>query len=186
MRCISDHILDIVQNSVRAKATLIEIVLESSVENDLFSIVIKDNGIGMDSDTVLKATDPFYTSRKTRKVGLGLSLLQQNAIQGGGGFRITSEPGNGTRVEATFRLSNPDMLPLGDVWDSFYLNVVSWPEISFFYCHKTDAGEFLVTSFEIHELLQDMPFNTRKIRSAVTEYIKNNIKELEKTKYQYD
>jgi signal transduction histidine kinase len=120
MKTISDHVLDIVRNSVRAKATLIEIVIEEDITNDLYSLIINDNGCGMNSEVLQKATNLFFTSRTTRKVGLGLSLLKQNVENANGSFAVTSEEGGGTKVIAVFQHSNIDRPPLGDIWDTWY------------------------------------------------------------------
>jgi len=96
MRTISDHILDILENCVRAFATLIEIMISEDKNCDLYSVIIRDNGCGMTEETAQKAVEPFFTSRTTRKVGLGLPFLKQNAEQAGGSLHIGSEPGKGT------------------------------------------------------------------------------------------
>jgi len=106
MKTISDHILDIVQNSVKAGATLIEIIVREKWNDDLYTLEIRDDGCGMDSETAARALEPFFTSRTTRKVGLGLPLLRQNAMQTGGSVAIDSEPGRGTAVTARFGYSH--------------------------------------------------------------------------------
>src|SRR6056297_3370699 len=103
MKTISEHVLDIVGNSVSAKATLIEIIIEEDKKNDFYSLIIKDNGCGMSAEVLKQATNPFFTSRTTRKVGLGLSLLKQNAENADGSFTIDSTPGEGTLVKAVFQ-----------------------------------------------------------------------------------
>ncbi len=121
MKTLSDHILDIVQNSIQAKANLIKIRLEENKIKDICSLIISDNGCGMDTETLKQASNPFFTTRTTRKVGLGLSLLKQNAERANGSFLLSSEQNKGTRVEAVFQLSNMDKPVLGEIWDVFYL-----------------------------------------------------------------
>jgi signal transduction histidine kinase len=102
MKDLSLHILDIVQNSISAGAANISIRIDENVVTDTFSIEIEDDGCGMDQQTVQKVTDPYYTSRTTRKVGLGVPLFKQNAEMSGGTFGIESQPGKGTTVRAVF------------------------------------------------------------------------------------
>ena len=99
---LPDHIMDIAQNSIRARATRIEIRVDEHAADDALAITISDNGEGMDEDTARKAVDPFFTSRATRKVGLGIPLLKQNAEATGGQLSIRSAPGEGTALKATF------------------------------------------------------------------------------------
>ena len=149
MRTLSEHVLDIVQNAIKAKATLIEIIVEEDKINNLCSLIIKDNGCGMDKKTVDHAVDPFFTSRTTRKVGLGLPLLKQNAEASGGSFKLESEQGKGTIVTASFELSHLDKPPLGDIWESYYLTLLSYANGELVYKHVTDKGSFRISSEEL-------------------------------------
>jgi hypothetical protein len=178
MKTISDHILDIFQNSVNAKATLIEIMLDFNKKQDLCTLKIDDNGCGMSRETLEKATNPFFTTRKTRKVGLGLSLLKQNAEMANGKFAISSTPGKGTQVEAIFQLSHFDRPELGDVWNSLYLCMLN-SDIEIRYQHKTEKGIFRFSSEEIRESLDGMSMQQTEIREAIIDYIKNNITEIQ-------
>jgi signal transduction histidine kinase len=139
MKTISEHVLDIVQNSVRAGATLIEIIVVENKLSDLYALTIKDNGCGMSRELLEKAANPFFTSRKTRKVGLGLSLLRQNAEAANGSFSINSTIGVGTEVQANFQLSHLDRPPAGDIWNSWYLTVIGNPDINRLQ-HQTHEG----------------------------------------------
>ena len=115
MEDLSLHILDIVENSIAASAKKVEIKIDEDEAKDLLTIEVSDDGKGMDEQTLKKALDPFFTTRKTRRVGLGLSLLAQAARDAGGTFDLSSAPGEGTTVRATFRLSHPDCKPMGDI-----------------------------------------------------------------------
>ena len=181
MKTISEHILDIVQNSVRAKATLIEIIVEEDKKKDIYTLIVRDNGCGMDEQTLKHATEPFFTSRNTRKVGLGLALLKQNAIQCKGKLELKSEKGKGTEITAFFRLSNIDRPPLGDVWNSYFLTLISYGNITLNYRHKTENGVFEISSEEIKEMLDGMALKTPEIKNGVTELIKNNLTEIKAT-----
>ncbi len=181
MRTLSEHIMDIVQNSVRAEATLIEVIVEENKKNDLCLLTITDNGCGMDDRQLHDAINPFFTSRKTRKVGLGIPLLKQNAETADGELKIDSEVGGGTDITATFQLSHIDKPPLGDVWETLYLLWLSYPKIDLTYRHKTDTGKFELGSGELKEVLGNVSFQQKEIRNGILELIKTNLNEIEAT-----
>ncbi len=135
MKDISLHVLDIVQNSISAGASFIDIgVFEDTGENS-FRVRIGDNGRGMSSEVIQKVTDPYYTSRTTRRVGLGIPLLKQNAEQCEGCLIIESEQGKGTLIEAVFVHDHIDRPSLGDIAGVFVLLISANPEIRFRYAH---------------------------------------------------
>lgn len=175
MKTISDHILDIVQNSVKAGANLIEIIVCEDKTSDIYAVEIKDNGRGMTPELVEKATSPFFTTRTTRKVGLGLSLLRQNAEMTGGNLTISSEPGKGTVIRAEFKLSHIDRPSMGDIAGVFMLLAIGHSGITFSYAHKTGDGNFSINTEEIAEMLDGIPLQTAKVRKAVVELIENNL-----------
>ena len=111
---ISLNILDVAENSTRAKASLVEITVDTDVAADTLTVVIKDDGCGMTEEQVAQVIDPFYTSRTTRKVGLGVPFFKYAAESTGGSFFIRSQVGVGTVVTAVFVLSHIDRMPLGD------------------------------------------------------------------------
>lgn len=178
MKTISDHVLDIVQNSVRASATLIEIIVNEERKNNLYTLEIKDNGCGMSREVLEQAANPFFTSRNTRKVGLGLPLLKQNAEAAGGSFQISSEPGKGTDVRAVFQLEHLDRPPLGDIWNTWFLTMLSNPEIRLVYQHKTPEGSFELDSKEVAEMTEGVSLQQKEVREAILELIKNNLDEI--------
>lgn len=139
MRELALHILDIVQNSIRAQATLIEITIDEDIPNDRLLIEIKDNGQGMEPELLAKAADPFVTTRKTRKVGLGLALFKAAAEACDGKFQVESQVGKGTLVRAVFRYHHIDRVPLGNIADTVYSLIVLNPQVDFRYSH-TVAG----------------------------------------------
>lgn len=179
MKTLADHILDIVQNSIRAGATLIEIMVEEDKNNDICTLLIQDNGCGMDDETLKQATNPFFTTRKTRKVGLGLSLLKQNAEMANGKFNIQSQLYRGTEVKATFQLSHFDRPMLGEVWDAFYLTMLANKSVEFIYEHKTNKGDFKISSTEIKKSTEGVSLQQPEIREAITDLIKNNITDIQ-------
>jgi len=138
MEDLSLHILDIAENSISAAARRIEIKIDEDKDKDLLTIEIIDDGKGMNRKALNKALDPFFTTRTTRKVGLGLSFLAQAAKESGGKIELNSKPRGGTTVKATFRLSHPDCKPMGDINETIRTLVVAHPEIDFIYEHQKD------------------------------------------------
>ena len=179
MKDLSMHVLDIAQNSIRAKASEITIAIEENPQSDKYIITIEDNGCGMDANELSKAIDPFYTSRTTRKVGLGLSLFKQNAENSGGSFSISSQKNKGTKLTAVFGFSNIDRPVLGDITGTLLILFSSDDEINFTYSHKTDKGEFMVKTSEIKEMLDGVPINNPEIRSFLIDYLSTNLKQIQ-------
>ena len=178
MKDLASHIMDIVQNSIRACAGEIEVYVEESQVDNRLTIRIRDNGCGMSAETVARVRDPFFTSRTVRKVGLGIPLLKQNAERTGGSFSITSREGEGTTVRAEFVLSNWDTPPRGDMGGTVVLLATANPEIEFIYRHITAKGEYVFDTREVKETLGDVPINHLEIVSALQELVRENIREL--------
>jgi len=178
MKDIAEHILDITQNSITAKATEIKISIVESVLKNTFELIISDNGIGMSEELIKKVIDPFYTSRTTRKVGLGIPLLKQNAELTGGGFFIKSEVGIGTNITAIFVNDSFDMLPFGDLAGTLVLLVSSNPTLDFTYSHSTDKATYVFDAKEIKVVLGDVPLTNSEVRQYLKEMIKENLEEI--------
>jgi signal transduction histidine kinase len=149
MEDLSLHILDIAENSISGSAKRIEIRINEDQEKDVLTIEIKDDGKGMDAQTRQKALDPFFTTRTTRRVGLGLPLLAQAARETEGTIQLDSKPGRGTTVKATFRYSHPDRKPMGDIHETIRTLVVGHPEIDFLYEHKKKDSVYRFDTREI-------------------------------------
>jgi len=132
MEDLSLHILDIVENSIRAGSSRIEIRLEHNNEGSIL-LYIKDDGSGMDEETLKIVSSPFYTSKEGKSFGLGISLLRQAALETEGSFKINSKEGIGTEIKAEFRKEHPDMKPLGDIILTIKMLRLSHPEVEFFY-----------------------------------------------------
>lgn len=179
MKTLSDHILDIIQNSIRAGATLIEIMVEENKMNDICILQISDNGCGMDKKTMEQATNPFFTTRKTRRVGLGLPLLKQNAERANGKFIITSEVNKGTTVKAVFQYSNVDRPELGDIWNTIYFTMLGNENLELKYEHRTNKGSFKFSSAEIKSNIEGVSMQQAEIRTAIIDFIKSNIKNIQ-------
>lgn len=177
MKDLSMHIMDILQNSTRAKATEItlEVLLDS--EKETLTLVFKDNGCGMDEETVQKVIDPFYTSRTTRKVGLGLPLLKQNCEMTGGSMHIESKVGVGTTVTAVFGLTHLDTPPMGDLAGTVVLTISAYPDIRFIFHYKLDDEvDYVLDTKEVNEILDGLPINDPDVIASLKEMVEENIK----------
>lgn len=181
MKDLSLHILDIVQNSVVARAKVIQIILEINTANDYIELTVKDNGKGMEQEFLKRVVDPFTTTRTTRKVGLGIPLLKQNAEFTGGTFSIDSEPGVGTALKARFVKSHIDCLPLGDLGGTIALLICSYPDIEFKVSVVVDTTEFAVSTSKLRQALDGVPLNEPSVYPLVKEYIYSNLDELQIT-----
>ncbi len=150
MEDLSLHILDVAENCIAASAGKIEIKIAEDDADDLLTIEIADDGEGMDEETLKKALDPFFTTRTTRRVGLGLSMLAQAARESGGKMEVSSRPNEGTVVRATFRMSHPDCKPMGDIAETIQTLAVAHPETVFLFEHKSNGSIYRFDSREIY------------------------------------
>ncbi|MCD4818773.1 MAG: ATP-binding protein [Candidatus Cloacimonetes bacterium] len=149
MEDLSLHILDVVENSIAANASKIEIKIVEKISKDILIIEIKDNGRGMNEETMNNVLDPFYTTRTTRRVGMGLSLLAQAAEESNGDFEINSKIGIGTEVKASFQFSHIDRKPIGDMKSTIVTLMISHPEINFIYEHEDEESSYVLDSNDI-------------------------------------
>jgi len=143
---LSLHILDVVENAIAAKARRIEISVLEEIEEDRLTIEIKDDGIGMDEEVRQKAADPFFTTRTSRRVGLGLSFLAQAAEEAGGKLEIESRPGDGTKVKATFQYGHIDRKPLGSMTETIVMLFLGNPDVDFHYIHVKGERSYTLKS----------------------------------------
>lgn len=171
---IALNILDVTENSIRAKASYIEIDVSVDTAEDTLKIEIRDNGCGMSKEQAEKVTDPFFTTRTTRKVGLGIPFFKQAAEGTGGSFEIVSEEGEGTAVKAVFGLSHIDRMPLGDVNSTIYTLVVFNEEIDFHYRYAYDEREFVLDTREMKQILGGLPFRDAEVSEFIKEYLNTN------------
>jgi len=130
MEDISLHILDIAENSIRARARNVHIMISEDRKNDLLTLMIEDDGEGMDDKTKAYAVNPFFSTKKGKKVGLGLAFLSHSAEEAGGAMKVESEPGKGTKVTATFKLGHIDRKPFGNLNETIKCLQVTHPEIN--------------------------------------------------------
>lgn len=179
MKDLSSHILDIVQNSIRAKAKLIGIEVTEQPDENLLIISITDDGTGMSKEQVQRAVDPFYTSRTTRKVGLGLSLFKQNAEMCGGTFLLESEPGKGTKIRATFGLNHFDRPTMGDLTGTLLILICSGGGTDYVFQHQTPSGTFFLDTREIRQTLESVPISHPDVRTFLKEMIQENLEQIQ-------
>ena len=178
MRELSLNILDIAQNSIVAGASLTEILVqEDTVRNELL-IGIYDNGKGMTEEQVRNVQDPFFTTRTTRKVGMGIPLFKMAAEQTGGSFTITSQVGVGTKVEALFKTDSIDFTPLGDMASTISTIVCMNEDKDFIYTRKVDDREFKFSSADIKTILEGVPLSEPSVINWVEGYISEQTEQL--------
>lgn len=171
MRELSMHILDIAQNSIVADASVIKITIDENLKEDIMKIIIEDDGKGMSDDELAMVTNPFFTSRTTRKVGLGIPMFKASAEACDGYFKINSKKGEGTYVEAKFKHSHIDRVPLGNMSDTMIVLVTSDINIDFIYKHIKNDKEFVLNTKAIKEVLGEVPISNIE----VLDWIKSNI-----------
>jgi len=178
MKELSLHILDIGQNSITAKSSLIELEIIEAFARDELTIKIKDNGIGMDEETVKKVIDPFYTTRTTRKVGLGISMFKANAELCSGWLRISSELGVGTEIATLFKHSHIDRAPLGNMADTIMTMVMGIGDADLRYKHVYNSQEFVFDTQEIREILGGVPLDNLDVMLWVKGYVADGLENL--------
>ncbi len=171
MQEISLNILDIVQNSIKAGADLVGIGIVT--RNGLMTVTISDNGCGMDEEQVRNVTDPFFTTRTTRRVGLGVPFFKMSAEMTGGSFSIRSEKGVGTTVTAVFDTTHIDCMPLGDINETIFL-LVTQNSCDFLYTRETDSASFTLDTRQFREILGGIPLSSPEVAAFVKEFIAEN------------
>jgi hypothetical protein len=175
---LSMHILDIVENSTRAGATMITIRILEDMKLDTLSIEITDNGKGMDSDSLKKALDPFYTSKEVRHVGLGLPMLFQATQSTGGKFSLESTREKGTRVMAEFKHSHIDRQPIGDMGGTIMTLVAGNPDVDFTFMYVANGCAYTFDTREIRKEIETVPMNNPEILQFIRKNITEGLKEI--------
>lgn len=179
MRELALHILDVAENGITAGADCLEIIVDEARKENLLKIVIEDNGQGIQAEKLSKITDPFYTTRTTRRVGLGLSLLETAAQRCEGKFRIESKPGKGTRIAATFVYDHIDRAPLGNMATTIALLIAGNPDVDFIYKHLVDDKDFNLDTRELREELEDLSLTDPAVIHFLMQTIKDALDQLE-------
>ncbi len=169
---LSLHILDICQNSVKANASIIEISIVE--QNNIMTITIKDDGDGMDKKTLEKVMDPFFTTRTTRSVGLGISLFKMASELTGGTLEIESKINVGTILKATFTINHIDLAPLGAIEDTIFTLLLQ--DVDLIFTYVVDQKKYIFSTLEIKEVIPDVSYNDPLIINWVKDNIINGIK----------
>lgn len=171
---ISLNILDVAQNSVSADATLIEISAEADTKKDCLVIMVRDNGRGMSPEQVSRVADPFYTTRTTRRVGLGIPFFKMAAELSGGSFSIESTLHVGTVTKAEFGLTHIDRMPLGDLAATYVLLVGSNPKLDFVLTMRVDDCGFKADTREFREVMSDISLGEPEVLEFIAGFIREN------------
>lgn len=172
MRELSLHILDIAQNSIVAGAETLRIAIIEDLVKDRLIIRIKDDGKGMDEETVTRVVDPFYTTRTTRRVGLGIPMFKASAESCHGCFEIKSQLGVGTEMDAEFQHSHIDRVPLGNMTDTIVTIIMGGPKMDLIYTHCVNEKRFCLNTKEIRKTLGDeIPITNLDVIKWLREYV---------------
>ena len=169
MQELSLNVLDIAQNSVRAGASLVRITLDEDREKETLMISVADDGCGMTEEQVKSVTNPFFTTRTTRKVGLGIPFFKRAAEATGGSLTIHSTPGKGTETRAFFHTGHIDMLPVGNMAETVEMLITMNPDMDFLYVHSVGNEQFTLDTREIKAVLEDVPINSPEVASFIKE-----------------
>ncbi len=178
MRELSLNILDIAQNSISAGALLTEIVVNENTKDNTLLIGIYDNGCGMTEEQVKSVIDPFFTTRTTRKVGMGIPLFKMSCEQTGGKFTIESQKGVGTKINALYKTDSVDFTPLGDIAATIVTIVSMNSDKEFLYKRVLDDKEFIFSTVEIKKILDGVPLSEPSVMSWIEQYINEQTNEL--------
>lgn len=178
MKELSLHVLDLVENSIKAKAGLINISIIEDIMNNLLKIIIEDNGNGMDEEFLRIADNPFTTTRKTRNVGLGISLIKAATLRTDGDFHISSQKGKGTTVVATFRYDHIDRAPVGDMGSTIATILSREEKVDILYLHQINNKRFFFDSKEVRKLLGEVSLSTPEVILWIQDYINENVSSL--------
>lgn len=178
MNDLSLYLLDIAQNSIAAKADIIEITIVEDFDGNRLELTIKDNGTGMSDEVIQLVADPFYTTRTTRRVGLGIPFLKMAANLANGDLEISSELGKGTIIKTWFELNNVNTPPLGDITETLFILMIH-PEIKDLkYVHRYQMDTFEFSSSTIKDILDGVPFTEPSVMTYLKSYLNDNIKKL--------
>lgn len=175
MKEIALHILDIAQNSISAGASLVEIGVDVIPSDDELIVSVSDNGKGMCKDQVERVADPYFTSRTTRRVGLGIPLIIHSARQAGGRFELNSEPGKGTSLTVSYALSHIDRQPLGDIPGVVSMLAGANPEIDFIFRYRYQDSEYIFDTRQVKEVLEEIPLSDPSVTGYMKEMISANM-----------
>jgi len=178
MEDISLFVLDLAQNSISAKAKLVIIEVTENSQLNLLKVELIDDGKGMSEEMVQKVTDPFFTTRTTRRVGLGLPMAKAASTSCGGNFSISSQIGKGTKITLEYLTDNIDCPPFGKMEQTIFALIATNSEIDFVYKHSTLEGTFVLDTRLIKKELNEVPINSGPVLQWISEYIIEGINEV--------
>ncbi len=176
MRELSLHLLDLAENAVTAGARRVSITVEESPAEDRLTIRVADDGRGLPEEKLRRLEDPFVTTRTTRRVGLGLSLLAAAARRAGGGLTVRSTPGEGAEVIAEFRFHHIDRAPLGDVAATIAALIVGYPTVDFVYRHRIEEREIVLDTRELRAGGEGMDPADPAVADAVARWLRDRLR----------
>ena len=175
MEEIAMYILDIVNNSIRAGAKNIHVFITDSVKDNIIDIMMVDDGCGMNEETLNRVTDPFYTSRKTRNVGLGVPMFKDSVEMSGGTFHIASLENDGTLTQGTYVKDHLDTPPMGDIVETMITLIQYDENIDYIFEYNQDHHQFVLNTIDIKKILEDVPINHVEVIGWLREYIKEGM-----------
>lgn len=178
MQDLSLHVLDIVENSLRAKSSKVMIEIIEDVAGNELKLKINDNGRGMSKEMTKRVLNPFTTTRQTRRVGLGLSLLYQNCLYAGGDLTVQSKKDIGTSIEAVMQYDHIDRLPIGDMASTLTALIGANPKLHLIYKHIYKDSQFILDTEEVKAALEEIPINNPEIIQWLRGYIRKQIENL--------
>lgn len=175
MNELSLYILDIVQNSINANSKLVTLVINENYLDKVLTLKVIDDGKGMSEEKLKRVEDPFYTTRTTRKVGLGIPLLKELALLCEGTFKIQSKENRGTSLECTFKIDNVDLPPFGDLVETLYTLIINDLGVDIIYQHYYNGKLFSFDTREIKELLGDVSLKDHTVKEWFEDYVTSSI-----------
>lgn len=180
MKEISLNILDLVRNSLNAKASKVSISIVELPDRNEYTLTIEDNGVGMSAEMLKQVNDPFFTTGN-KKTGLGIPLMKQHAEMAGGQLNIESEQGKGTKLVASMVRDHLDKQPLGDMAATLSGIISSSPEVDFHYMHRVGKNEFVLDTIELKQELEGIPLNEPQVVGFIKQMIQENLEEIKAT-----
>ena len=174
MRDLSYHLLDLAMNAIRAKGTQIDIEIDEQVTQNKLFITLRDNGIGMDEQMLNQISDPFFTTRTTRKVGLGIPLFKSMVERCDGELFITSHVSQGTTLSCYLTLDHLDRVPFGQIHETLVTLIEMEPQLNYHYVHRVNDEEYYFDTCEIKRILGDVWINHPDIMKWIKTELKEN------------
>jgi hypothetical protein len=184
LRELALHIMDLIENGLNAGATLIELMVNEDRSANRLTITIRDNGHGITEKLVNEVMSPFFTTRTTRRVGLGLSLFREASRRCEGSFELKSEEGKGTEVSATFRRNHIDLAPLGDMGSTLSCLIMGNPGVDFLYLHRVDDRTFALDTRQVKVELEGVDINEPEVVQYIGALVNESLLELGAGRFQ--